>query len=68
MCYANSSLQIMYHCLPFREKILNVKIPAGAKSGMLFEVQELFKNINGQKKPKGVFNHKKFIKAVKKEN
>jgi len=32
---------------------------------MLFEVQELFKSISGQKKPKGILNHKKFIAAIK---
>lgn len=68
MCYANSSLQVLYHCLPFREKILNMKIPPGGENSMLFEIQELFKSIHGQKKPKGVFNHKKFIAAVKKAN
>lgn len=45
-----------------------MKLPAGNEDSMLFEVQELFKSISSQKKPKGILNHKKFIAAVKKAN
>ena len=43
MCYANSSLQVLYHCTSFREQILNMKLPPDQENGILFELQELFK-------------------------
>lgn len=45
-----------------------MKLPLDQENGILFELQELFKQISSQKKPKGVFNHKKFIAALKKAN
>ena len=45
-----------------------MKLTAGQDEGILSEVQDLFKQIDGQKKQRGIFNHKKFISALKKAN
>lgn len=35
---------------------------------MLHEVQALFKDLSGQKKSTGAYNHKNFISAIKRHN
>lgn len=72
MCYANSSLQVLYHCETFRNHILALKFkePQDAKGpfNMLAEIHDLFKKIEESKKQVGTFNHKRFIHAIKKSN
>ena len=67
MCYANSSLQILYHCEPFRTQILSLKLDPNQQH-ILYELQDLFKQIGSQKKSSGAFNHKRFVAALKKNN
>ncbi len=45
-----------------------MKLTPGQDEGILAEIQDLFKQIDGQKKQRGIFNHKKFICALKKAN
>lgn len=67
MCYANSSLQILFHCHVFRDYVLNAKTNKTSLN-MLNELQELFRQMVTSKKAGGRFEHKKFIQAIKKSN
>ena len=82
-CYANSVIQALYFCKPFREKVLaykedkqqvqqqqpEKKEKAGAEGESLLSVLgDLFVQIATYKKKFGVIHPKKFITKVKKEN
>jgi ubiquitin C-terminal hydrolase len=59
---------MLYHCRPFRDQILQVKLPAADPPSMLHEVQVLFKDLESQKKSVGAYNHKRFVAAIKRHN
>ena len=82
-CYANSVIQALYFCKPFREKVLaykedqlqlqqqqlEKKDKAGAEGESLLSVLgDLFVQIATYKKKFGVIHPKRFIAKVKKEN
>lgn len=76
-CYANSVLQALFYCQPFREKVLSYFPPApdeGASRAsatpdtLLSVLADLFLQIAQSKKKVGVVYPKKFISKVKKEN
>lgn len=67
MCYANSSLQILFHCKQFRQAVLALKLD-NSEPSMLNELHSFFTALEGAKKNSGRFDHKRFIQAVKKFN
>lgn len=80
-CYANSVLQALYFCKPFREKVLAYKKdelvsqPLRAvdkdkpeSESLLSVLGELFLQIATSRRKYGVIHPKKFISKVKKEN
>ena len=67
-CYANSVLQALYFCLPFREQVLLYKHPEGEKETLLSALSELFKNMSSSKRKFGVIQPWRFITRVRKEN
>lgn len=70
-CYANSVLQALYFCRPFREKLLHYKLHKkyqGSKESLLSCLAELFHNIATQKRRVGTIAPKKFVAKLKKEN
>jgi ubiquitin carboxyl-terminal hydrolase 12/46 len=63
-CYCNSVIQALYHCEPFREKVMEY----GGKDDILTLLGDLFDCID-QKKRKGSLNClKKFILKLRKDN
>ena len=74
-CYANSVLQALFYCQPFREKVLSYSPPeceegggSGQPETLLSVLADLFLQIAQSKKKVGVLHPKKFISKVKKEN
>ena len=75
-CYANSVLQALFYCQPFREKILSYTPPpreddsatSSPPDSLLSVLADLFLQIAQSKKKVGVLYPKKFISKVKKEN
>ena len=67
-CYANSVLQALYFCLPFREKVLAHKHSASEPETLLSSLSDLFQQINSFRKKFGVLHPRRFINKVKKEN
>lgn len=69
-CYANSVLQALYFCKPFREKVLQYtqNIGRDAEEDLLTCLAELFQQIHTAKKKTGVIAPKKFVQRVKKDN
>ena len=75
ICYCNSATQVLFHCLPFRQAVLNYEHVKGGDEGaegpnMLVYMRKLFKDMvkAGQGKVGAKYDHKEFIKAVKKGN
>uniref|UniRef100_A0A914LF39 ubiquitinyl hydrolase 1 n=1 Tax=Meloidogyne incognita TaxID=6306 RepID=A0A914LF39_MELIC len=60
-CYANSVIQALYFCKPFREKILAYR-QSHKKSA------DLFSNISSQKRRVGTIAPKRFVTKLKREN
>jgi ubiquitin C-terminal hydrolase len=58
----------LYHCQPFREQIMALKLTPEKNPGMLYEVWNFFQDLEHQKKSQGSYNHKKLIAAIKKNN
>ncbi len=72
-CYANSVIQSLYFCRPFRNKVLSYKPPdteeeAKMPDTLLSVLSELFVQISTSRARFGVIHPKKFISKVKKEN
>mmetsp|Transcript_9479 Transcript_9479/g.28514 ORF Transcript_9479/g.28514 Transcript_9479/m.28514 type:complete len:389 (-) Transcript_9479:354-1520(-) len=68
-CYANSVLQGLYQCQPFRQRLLEL---AGRGSGRRDDtvpnsLGSLFAEIAGQKKKTGVVAPKRFIQKIKQD-
>nr|CAD2137825.1 unnamed protein product [Meloidogyne enterolobii] len=71
-CYANSVIQALYFCKPFREKILAYR-QSHKKSGIQKEnlltcLADLFSNISSQKRRVGTIAPKRFVTKLKREN
>ena len=68
-CYANSVLQALYFCKPFREGLLDYyeRLPAHEEN-LLTCLGELFFEIASQKKRTGVYSPKRFIARLKHDN
>ena len=73
-CYANSVLQSLYYCRPFREKVLAYTLPSSEvdedkkQDTLLSVLSDLFVQISTSPKRSGVIHPRKFITKVKKEN
>ena len=69
-CYANSVLQALYFCKPFRHAILEYheSLPKDHDESLLTALGDLFASISNQKKRTGVLAPKKFIERLKKDN
>ncbi|DBA83770.1 hypothetical protein WJX77_007460 [Trebouxia sp. C0004] len=69
-CYANSVLQSLYFCRPFREKLLQyaAKLPKDANDNLLTCLADLFVQIHSQKKKSGVIAPKRFVQRLKRDN
>lgn len=71
-CYANSVLQALYFCAPFRDQLLEYyasnKNTGDAEENLLTCLADLFTQISSQKKKTGVIAPKRFVQRVKKEN
>ena len=69
-CYANSVLQALYFCKPFREGLLSYyeRLPATREENLLTCLGELFHEIASQKKRTGVYSPKRFIARLKHDN
>lgn len=73
-CYANSVLQSLYYCRPFRDKVLSYTLPPSEdeedkkQDTLLSVLSDLFVQISTSPKRSGVIHPRKFITKVKKEN
>ncbi|PIN10990.1 Ubiquitin-specific protease [Handroanthus impetiginosus] len=71
-CYANSVLQALYFCVPFREHLLeyysNNKNQGEVDENLLTCLAELFSQISMQKKVTGVIAPKRLVYRVRKDN
>mmetsp|Transcript_7686 Transcript_7686/g.21025 ORF Transcript_7686/g.21025 Transcript_7686/m.21025 type:complete len:396 (+) Transcript_7686:123-1310(+) len=68
-CYANSVLQALYYCPPFREAcIAHVQAKDHREEDLLQCLCELFHTIHSQKKRCGVLPPRKFIHKLREEN
>ena len=76
-CYANSVLQALYFCKPFREKVLahrkeELDLPNAADKGdnesLLSILGDLFVQIATYRRKYGVIHPRRFMSKVKKEN
>jgi ubiquitin C-terminal hydrolase len=68
VCYANSSLHVLYHCIPFREQVILWKPCNKEKFYLLNELQDLFKSIYAAKESRGIINHRRFIARIRAGN
>eukprot|EP01026_Neomeris_dumetosa_P033272 TRINITY_DN26500_c0_g1_i1.p1 TRINITY_DN26500_c0_g1~~TRINITY_DN26500_c0_g1_i1.p1 ORF type:complete len:410 (-),score=38.55 TRINITY_DN26500_c0_g1_i1:291-1409(-) len=69
-CYANSVIQALYFCKPFRQKILEFSeqnCPQELADSLLKHLSDLFVDIHQQKRKTGVVSPKRFMNGVKKE-
>eukprot|EP01023_Acetabularia_acetabulum_P066604 TRINITY_DN9013_c0_g2_i2.p1 TRINITY_DN9013_c0_g2~~TRINITY_DN9013_c0_g2_i2.p1 ORF type:complete len:405 (+),score=57.66 TRINITY_DN9013_c0_g2_i2:197-1411(+) len=69
-CYANSVLQALYFCKPFRQKLLDFgehNCPQDVSDSLLKILSDLFVEIHQQKKKTGVVSPKRFMNKVKRE-
>ena len=67
-CYANSVLQALYFCKPFRERVLAYKHPSDVPETLLSVLCDLFNQMATSKKKFGIIHPRRFITKVKKEN
>ncbi|KAJ3426337.1 hypothetical protein M0813_09137 [Anaeramoeba flamelloides] len=70
-CYANSILQSLYHCIPFREFVLsqhNKELSKIEQMNLLNCLSELFHNIRYNSKQIGKVGPRKFIGKLRKVN
>ena len=69
-CYANSVLQALYFCRPFREGLLEYyeRLPETHEENLLTCLGELFFEIASQNKRTGVYSPKRFIARLKRDN
>jgi ubiquitin carboxyl-terminal hydrolase 12/46 len=75
-CYANSVLQALYFCRPFREKLAAYAASqprdagAGGAAGetLLTCLADLFHQIVAAKKRTGVISPKRFVQRLKRDN
>ncbi|TNV77791.1 hypothetical protein FGO68_gene10338 [Halteria grandinella] len=77
ICYANSAIQILYHCKRFRQKVISYQIPKSTQKDaqplLILELQELFQEMDSQnlkesKKGAVTLNTKKLMKRIKSLN
>jgi ubiquitin carboxyl-terminal hydrolase 12/46 len=73
-CYANSVLQALYFCAPFRERVIQYAESLGGLHGrntpqnLLTCLAELFAMISNAKKKTGSIAPRKFIDQLKEDN
>ncbi|KAJ8433929.1 hypothetical protein Cgig2_001858 [Carnegiea gigantea] len=71
-CYCNSVLQVLYFCVPFREKLLEYyeknKNHTNPEESLLTCLADLFAQISMHKKKTGVIAPRRFVQKVRKEN
>uniref|UniRef100_A0A0E0NGR4 Ubiquitin carboxyl-terminal hydrolase n=1 Tax=Oryza rufipogon TaxID=4529 RepID=A0A0E0NGR4_ORYRU len=71
-CYCNSVLQALYHCIPFREQLLEYyatyKNTEDSEDNLLTCLADLFAQITLAKKRTGVLAPKRFVQRVRKQN
>ncbi|CAK0785581.1 hypothetical protein CVIRNUC_008791 [Coccomyxa viridis] len=70
-CYANSVLQSLYFCQPFRRQVLEYAQNGMARSAdenLLTCLADLFVQIHSQRKRTGVLAPKRFVQRLKKDN
>ncbi len=67
-CYANSVIQALYFCQPFRDKLLAYIHPDDANETILSSLSDLFVQMSYSKRKFGVVQPKRFITRLKKEN
>ncbi|CDW91045.1 ubiquitin carboxyl-terminal hydrolase 12 [Stylonychia lemnae] len=68
ICYANSAVQILFHCKQFRQKVLNFQPKQSTKDYLTRDLQDLFQQMTQSSKSKGNINSKKFMQRIKKLN
>ena len=61
----NSATQILYHCKPFRNQVLNWKPVNSQKQYLLNELHDLFKVYSTAKGTRGVVQHRRFIARIR---
>lgn len=70
-CYANSVLQTLYYCRPFRDRILQYASSTScrpAEDNLLLCLAELFVQISTHKRKTGVIAPKRFVQRLKRDN
>ena len=67
-CYANSVLQALYFCQPFRKQVLEYHHNDDEPENMLSALADLFVQMYSSKRKYGVIQTRKFILRLKKEN
>jgi len=68
VCYINSATQVLYHCGPLRDQIINWKPSNKEKYYLINEVSELFKNMTNAKSNRGIINHRRFVSRIRAGN
>jgi ubiquitin carboxyl-terminal hydrolase 12/46 len=68
ICYANSAIQVLFHCQTFRKLVLSFKPFNKQKDYLVNELQELFHTMQNNKKNAGSLNTKKLMQRIKKLN
>eukprot|EP00891_Asterochloris_glomerata_P000112 jgi/Astpho2/112/e_gw1.00004.43.1_t len=69
-CYANSVLQALYHCIPFREHVLQygAQLHSDSEENLLTCLADLFQQASGGMKRLGVLAPKRFVQRLKRDN
>lgn len=68
ICYANSAMQVLYHCRAFREQVVNWKPCNTQKYYLINELADLFKAIKSAKGTRGIVNHRRMIARIRAGN
>lgn len=68
ICYANSAIQVLFHCRPFREQVLAWKPANKDKYYLINELADLFRVMAGAKSSRGTINHRRFIARIRAGN
>jgi ubiquitin carboxyl-terminal hydrolase 12/46 len=67
-CYANSVLQALYFCLPFRKAAIRHLSEDDNGDSLLTSLSELFAQIDSQKRPVGCITPRRFLARLRKAN
>jgi len=67
-CYANSVVQSLYYCEPFRRRVLEYRSTDSVSDNPVLLLQDIFNQIQNYKKKNGCLTTKKLMNYVKDKN